>query len=677
MKKQLVCFAIIAVTALSACKGEKDTVLHGINVANLDTAAIAGNDFYQFADGGWLTSHPLKPEYPYYGTFDVLGEQVELQEKELITEIAGKTNAPGSIAQKIGDLYALKMDSVRLNKEGNAPLLPYLEKIKIIKDKSEITSVMATLFHNGLEPFFSQGIGPDYVNSSLNIYHLAQGGYAMGERDYYLENAPNILNIRAKYVEMIEKLFVLSNYSAEESKKASTAIMQIETQLAKAASSNETRRNPQANYHKISVDELIQRAPAIDWTAFFPAIGIKNIKELNLAQLEPISEVSKILQVFPLEDIKYYLTWNMINAFSSTLNDEFSTVSFEFYGKTLSGTEQQRERWKRAISVIDNNLGEAMGQLYVEKYFPPENKAKILDLVHNLQTALSERIANLPWMSDITKTKAQGKLAAFRIKIGYPDKWRDYSNLTIDKQDSYLDNGIRIQNFLFDYNIHKFNQPVDKEEWHMTPQTVNAYYSGNTNSINFPAAILQPPFFDINADDAVNYGAIGAVIGHEMTHGFDDQGRQFDKDGNMKDWWTADDAQRFNERAQVLVDYFDQIVVLDTIHANGRLTLGENIADQGGLQVAWQAYQNTLKGKTSDTIAGYTPAQRFFISYANSMATHIRNEFILYLTKADPHSLGKWRVNGALPHIDAWYDAFDVTPENTLYVPKEKRASIW
>jgi putative endopeptidase len=454
--------------------------------------------------------------------------------------------------------------------------------------------------------------------------------------------------------------------------------MKIETQLAKVASPREALRDPVANYHKIPVDELIRRASDIDWVAFFSSVGIKDIKELDLKQLEPISEVNKILKTYPLQDIKYYLAWHTINPAASFLSDEFSDARFEYYGKALSGKEVQRERWKRAVDVIDGGLGEAVGQLYVEKYFPPVAKEKMLDLVHHLQTALGERIADLSWMGAETKAKAQEKLSVFHIKIGYPDKWRDYSALTIKKDESYFENVIHSNNFDFNYIISKFNQPVDKDEWLMTPQTVNAYYNPATNEICFPAAILQPPFFDLNADDAVNYGAIGVVIGHEMTHAFDDQGRQYDKEGNLKDWWTPEDAARFKERAQVLVDYFDNIVVLDSVHANGRYTLGENIADQGGLQVSWQAYQNTLKGKEAPApIAGYTDAQRFFLGYATVWAANIRDAEILQRTKSDPHALGKWRVDGALPQIDAWYDAFGVTSENTLYVPKEKRVAIW
>ncbi|MDR1682685.1 MAG: M13 family metallopeptidase [Candidatus Symbiothrix sp.] len=662
--------------SFSACN--KTATVKGIDVANMDAAAIPGNDFYQYADGGWMASHPLKPEFARYGTFDALREQSQEKVKNLIVELSQKTNEEGSLSQKIGDLYALAMDGDRLNAEGSAPLVPYLAKINALQDKKDLTATLAALFRDGISPFFSQWVYADDRNSSINIFHINQGGYRMGDRDYYLENDEKTVNIRAKYAEVITKLFSLSGFSAEETQKASEAILRIETQFAAIASSREALRDPVANYHKISIDELIKLSPEIDWVNYFPAIGIKNIKELNVGQLAPVAEVSKVIRNESLADLKYFLLWNAMTTFSGYLSDEYSAATFEFYGKTLSGKEKQRDRWKRAVDVIDGSLGEAVGQIYVEKYFPPAAKAKMIDLVHNLQTALKERITKLEWMSDETKVKAHEKLNVFHVKIGYPDKWRDYSALSINKADSYFDNIVRSNQFDINYMISKFNQPVDKDEWLMTPQTVNAYYNPTTNEICFPAAILQPPFFNFDADDAVNYGAIGVVIGHEMTHGFDDQGRQFDKDGNLADWWTPQDAQRFTERAQVLVDYFDNIVVLDTVHANGRFTLGENIADQGGLQVSWQAYQNTLKGKSTPApIDGFSDAQRFFLAYATVWASNIRDEEILHLTKVDPHALGRWRVNGALPQIDAWYDAFDVRPENDLFVPKDKRVAIW
>ena len=678
MRKQSYLLFLGLVMITLSCTNTKKTSVDGITLTNMDTTAIPGNDFYRYANGSWAKDHPLKPEYSRYGTFDELAEKSQTQVKELITGVAQKTNVQGSVSQQISDLYSLAMDSDRLNKEGASPVQPYLEKLKAFSDKSQLTPLLAEMFRNGFSPFFNSYVYADDRNSTLNIMHLEQGGFSMGDRDYYLTDDQRSKDLRDKYVELIESLFTLNGYSPQEAKEASTAVMKIETQLAKAASSRVALRDPIANYHKMAIAELVKLSPEIDWNTLFDQMGAKGLKDLNVKQLDPISEVSKIITAYPVQDIRYYLSWDVINSSASYLSDTISKTQFAYYGKALSGTEAQKERWKRAINVVNGSLGEAVGQLYVEKYFPPVAKEKMLDLVHNLQTALGQRIQNVAWMSDTTKVKALDKLDAFHIKIGYPDKWRDYTSLTIDKKDSYWDNIVRSNNFEYDYMMNKFNKPVDKDEWLMTPQTVNAYYNPATNEICFPAAILQPPFFQMGADDAVNYGAIGVVIGHEMTHGFDDEGRQFDKEGNLSNWWTADDAKRFGEHTKMLVDYFDQIVVLDSVHANGALTLGENIADQGGLHVSWQAYQNALKGKPAPApIDGFTDAQRFFLAYATVWAGNIRDAEILRLTKMDPHSLGRWRVNGALPQVDAWYEAFNVTPDNAMYVPKEKRVSIW
>ncbi len=662
----------------AACHGPKQQTVQGIDPANMDKTVIAGDDFYRYACGGWMDSHPLSPEYSRFGTFDQLLETSQKQVKELIEEMAAKTNEAGSLSQKIGDLYTIAMDSAKLNEEGAAPVLPYLKEIDAIQDKAEITAILAKMFRNGMSPFFSHYVYADDMNSSLNILHINQGGFKMGDRDYYLEEGERPQMLRGKYVELIESMFLLSGYPADQAQAASAAIMKIETQLATISYPRVKLRIPTENYHKVTIEELQKNSPMIDWASMFNALGLKDVRDLNLSQPEPIAEVSNIIKNSSLQDLKYYLDWNAITAAASYMSDDFSDAIFEFFGKTLSGKQEQKARWKRSIDVVNGALGEAVGQIYVEKYFPPAAKEKMLSLVKNLQTALGERINNLSWMGDATKAKAQEKLAAFHIKIGYPDKWRDYSGLTVSKNESYWANIVHSNNFDYDYMVSKFNKPVDKDEWLMTPQTVNAYYNPATNEICFPAAILQPPFFNMAADDAVNYGAIGVVIGHEMTHGFDDQGRQYDKDGNLAEWWTPEDARRFDERAQVLVDFFDNIIVIDTIHANGRFTLGENIADQGGLQISWQAYQNSLQGKeTPAPIEGFTNAQRFFLGYATVWGSNIRDEEIRRLTKIDPHSLGKWRVNGALPQIDAWYEAFSVTPDNKLFIPKDKRVAIW
>lgn len=666
--------------SITACNQTKETPLlnKGIEKANLDTTVVPGDDFYRYACGGWMDNHPLKPEFSRFGTFDELRETSQEQVKALIAELSKKEQTMESAAQKIGDLYAIATDSAKLNQEGASPLQAQLQDIEAINDKKQLSAKIASLSKQGINPFFGFYVYADDKNSSMNIFHLIQGGFNMGDRDYYLENDDRSKEISSKYIEYIEKVFALAGYTSTQANDASTAIMKIESQLALKSYTREDLRIPEKNYHKISLEELQKTSPNIDWKVFFETIGLSQLKELNLAQAEPIAEVSKLIKDCSLEEIKYYLSWNTINASTSFLSDDFTKASFMFYGKTLSGKEELNARWKRAVDVVNGTLGEAVGQLYVAKHFPPAAKERMLSLVGNLQTALGERIDNLTWMGDSTKLKAHEKLQAFHVKIGYPDQWRDYSKLEIDKSKSYWHNILASNEFDFEYMIDKFDKPVDTNEWHMTPQTVNAYYNPATNEICFPAAILQAPFFNMEADDAVNYGAIGVVIGHEMTHGFDDQGRQYDKDGNLSDWWTAQDAKNFDDRAQTLVDFFNNIIVVDDVHANGRYTLGENIADHGGLQVSWQAFNNSLKDKEEPSpILGFTAAQRFFLGYATVWAGNLRKEEILRLTKVDSHSLGEWRVNAALPQIDAWYDAFDVKESNNLFVPKQNRASIW
>lgn len=677
MKRNFINLVIIFILMLTACNDQKKTTPVGVDPANLDTSAIPGDDFYQYACGGWMATHPLSPEYSRYGTFDALGEKSREQVKELIIALSQTQNEAGSSSRMIGDLYALAMDSTRLNEEGNGPIRSYLEKIEGISDKKELTETIAGMFKEQISPFFDHYVYADDKNSSMNIFHLTQGGTRMGDRDYYLAEDERAQELRQKYREMVAKLFTLSGTSAEEASRAAVAVLKLETQLARAARSRVELRDPEANYNKMTVTDLKKEVPALDWDLFFKEIGIDGIRDLNVAQPAAIIEAGKIIHDYPLDELKYYLKWNAILAASSYLSDDFSDATFEYYGKALSGKEQQQERWKRAVSIVNGCLGEAVGQVYVTQYFPPASKEKMLDLVRNLQISLGERIQALEWMSDVTKEKAMEKLGTFRVKIGYPDKWRDYSALNIDPELSYLENIARSNRFDYDYMIAKFNQSVDRDEWLMNPQTVNAYYNPATNEICFPAGILQPPFFDPEADDASNYGAIGVVIGHEMTHGFDDQGRKYDKEGNLTDWWTAEDTERFGVRAQVMVDFFNRIQVLDGVHANGELTLGENIADNGGLQVSWQAYQNSLHGKRVDPIDGFTDAQRFFLSYSAVWSGNIRDEEILNRTKTDPHSLGRWRVNGALPHIDGWYEAFGIDSENSMYLPKEERVAIW
>lgn len=669
--------AVLALAVAAGCDSKKEAVMtSGIDLTNLDTTAVQGADFYQYACGGWMKKHPLTNEYSRFGSFDMLAENNREQLKGLIVEIAAGQNAQGTIGQKIEDIYKLAMDSVKLNADGVTPIQADLEKIASVKDKSEIVPLMAELAHSGVFPYFSFYVGADIMDSKSNLFQLYQGGISLGEKEYYLDNDDVTVNIRNKYKEHIVKMFQLAGFDEAAAKKKMEAVMDIETRIAKASFSAVEQRNPAANYHKMSLDELKKEIPGIDWDAFLNGIGVKGVTELSVSQVDPIKEVEKIINSLPVENQIAYMQWSLIDRAAGYLSDDLVAQNFDFYGKTLSGKQTNQPRWKRAVSTVNGVLGEAVGQMYVEKYFPAAAKERMVQLVKNLQTALGERIRNLEWMGDSTKIKAIEKLNSFYVKVGYPDKWRDYTGLNIEK-DSYWANVKRATEFELDYMLSKAGKPVDRDEWGMTPQTVNAYYNPTTNEICFPAGILQYPFFDMNADDAFNYGAIGVVIGHEMTHGFDDQGRQFDKDGNLKDWWTAEDAKRFEERAQVMVNFFDSIQVLPGLNANGSLTLGENIADHGGLQVSFQAFKNATKDAPLLVKDGFTPEQRFFLSYAGVWAGNIRDEQIRLQTKSDPHSLGRWRVNGALPQIGAWYDAFGIKEGDPMYLAPEKRVSIW
>jgi putative endopeptidase len=649
----------------------------GIDLNNLDTTALASVDFYQYACGGWMKNHPLTDEYSRFGSFDYLAENNREQLQGLIEELAQADNTPGSVAQKVGDLYNVAMDSVKLNADGMTPIKAELERLGAIKDKAEIYAVIAELQKNGVSPYFHLFVDADDMNSNENIVNTYQGGLSLGERDYYLEEDSATTHIREAYKEHISKMFQLAGFDQTASQKAMESVMNIENRLAKISRSKADRRDPHANYNKLSMDDVKKNTKSFDWDAYLKAFGINELKELNVRQPEVIAEVANIINDTPVEQQVAYLQWNLINSAAGYLSDDFVNEDFNFYGKTMQGKKELQPRWKRAVGTLNGSLGEAVGQMYVEKYFPAEAKQRMIELVANLQKALGERISALSWMSDATKEKALEKLATFHVKVGYPDKWKDYSALNISTADSYWANIERANQWEHAQMLDKIGKPVDKDEWLMTPQTVNAYYNPTTNEICFPAGILQYPFFDMNADDAFNYGAIGVVIGHEMTHGFDDQGRQYDKDGNLKDWWTEEDAKNFEARAQVLVDFYNNIEVAPGVHANGKVTLGENIADQGGLQVSFQAFKNATKNAPLAEVDGFTPEQRFFLAYANVWAGNIRPEEILRRTKQDEHSLGKWRVNGALPQIGAWYEAFGIDENAPMYVPAEKRVAIW
>lgn len=677
-KKNYVAVATLAFAMLTSCAGQKEAKsTSGIDLANMDTTVSAGTDFFRYACGGWNDAHPLTAEYSRYGTFDELFENSQKQLRELIEGLAAqKNNQAGSAAQKIGDLYNMAMDSVTLNKQGAEPVKAMLDKIAGLKDKNEIVPMMTEMAHIGIGTYFRSYVYADPKNSSVNILQMGQGGINLGEKEYYLDTDSITQNIREQYKLYIGKLFQLAGFSEADAQQKVADVMEIETAIAKVSRSATELRDPEANYHKMSFDELKKTIAGIDWDAYMKGLGIQAPAELNVEQVEPIQEVARLMNTLPLSKHVSYLEYNLLDAAASCLSDDFVAARFDFYGKVLSGRQVNQPRWKRAVNSVNGMLGELVGEMYVEKYFPAAAKERMVKLVKNLQTALGERIDAQEWMSDSTKIRAHEKLAAFHVKVGYPDKWKDYSKLEI-KNDSYWANVCRASEWGFNDMYSRIGKPVDKDEWLMTPQTVNAYYNPSTNEICFPAAILQPPFFNMEADDAANYGAIGVVIGHEMTHGFDDQGRQFDKDGNLTDWWAPGDADRFKERAQVMVDFFNKIEVLPGLQANGELTLGENLADHGGLNVAYLAFQNATKDAPLGVVDGFTPEQRFFLAYATLWAGNIRDEQIRVYTKSDPHSLGKWRVNGALPHIQAWYDAFHITPSDPLYVAPENRVNVW
>lgn len=672
-------FSVAALcVALASCNSGKQpaALTAGIDLANLDTTYLPGTDFYRYACGGWIKNNPLTDEYSQYGSFTVLAENNRKQIQGLIEELAASQHEAGSVAQKVGDLYKIAMDSVKLNQDGVAPIKAELEEIAALKDKKDVYALLGSLERRGITSYLGTGVGADQMNSDMNAVYTSQAGLSMGERDYYLATDEATTKIREAFKVHVQKMYQLAGFDEATAQKGRDLVMDVETRLAKAFRSMVELRDPHANYNKMSMADIKKNYATFNWDAYLTNLGLKDVQEIIVGQPEALAEAAKILDTLPADQQALYLQWKLIDAAASYLNDAIVEQNFDFYGRTMSGAQEMQPRWKRAVSTVSGVLGEAVGQMYVEKYFPAAAKERMVGLVKNLQNALGERIQALEWMGDSTKVKALEKLSTFHVKIGYPDRWKDYSALEV-KDDSFWANIERATCWLSDENMAKAGKPVDKDEWLMTPQTVNAYYNPTTNEICFPAAILQPPFFDMNADDAFNYGAIGVVIGHEMTHGFDDQGRQYDKDGNLKDWWTEEDAKKFEERANVMVAFFDSIEVAPGVHANGKMTLGENIADHGGLQVAFQAFKNATANAPLEVKDGFTPEQRFFLAYAGVWANNIRPEAVLQMTKIDVHSLGEWRVNGALPHIGAWYDAFGVTDQDPMFIPVAERVSIW
>jgi putative endopeptidase len=667
-------------TMVSLCACTHAPKPSGITLSNLDTTACPQTDFYQYATGGWQKNNPLPVEFARYGTFDKLARENVKQINDLIAELSEQPGADGSIAHKVALLYKMGMDSVALNEQGAAPIRSLLKDIAAIAGPQALQSAITDLHKKGITPFFSLFAEADFTDSSMDIAWLYQSGLGLGDRDYYIDNDAHTESIRTAYREMIRNLFHLSAYDLITGLNAgqlAESVVALETKLAQAQMSRHDQRDPYKIFNKKTTAELDTLSPSFDFPAYFTDLGLQSVDSLNVAQPDYITAVNNILKSEKQEDINTYLAWTVINMASAYLSDDFISENFNFYGRTLSGTQELRPRWERVVNTVNGALGEAVGKLYVAKYFPPSAKEDMLQLVQNLQTTLGERIWAATWMNEVTKLKALEKLHAFRVKIGYPDKWRDYSELAL-QPDNFFANMIRSNEFENAYTLNKINKPNDMDEWEMTPQTVNAYYNPTTNEICFPAGILQPPFFFAGADNAVNYGAIGVVIGHEMTHGFDDQGRQYDRNGNLHDWWQPEDAENFKQRAQILSNSFDSIEVAPGQHADGKFTLGENIADNGGLQIAFQALQKAIVDRSiAGSMDGFTPEQRFFIAYAGVWAANITDKEILRRTKEDPHALGKWRVNGALPHVEAFLEAFNVQPGDVMFLGPEKRAVIW
>lgn len=674
MKKRTILIAL----ACGMLTANAQTLSSGIDKSNLDTSIKPGNDFYRYAAGGWLKAHPLDAEHTDNGAFTDLYEANQLKIQNLILEYAAKPQPKGTLGQKLGTLYNLMMDSVRLNREGYDPIKPTLARIEAIKDRHEYQLVTAQLDRMGEGTMmFGVGVGADMRNAAMNIVSVGQGGIGLSTRDYYLNDDPQTVKVRNAYKAYLKRLFEMTGSDEATAEKKMQAVLAIETRIAKASYSRVELRDISKNYHKMTYNQLVSDFPGIDWGNAFLQQGFPRFDEVDVGQPEPIHEVEKILAETPLDDLKAYAEIKVISGASSQLSDAFRAEAFKF-SSVLSGVQQDRPRWKRAVSLVSGVFGDAVGKLYVEKYFPESSKKRMLELVHNLQTALSQRISEATWMSDATKAQAKDKLENFIIKIGYPDKWKDYSRLQVSDSLSLYENLAHISEFLtLDELSRKVNKPVDKSEWGMTPQTINAYYNPTTNEICFPAAILQPPFFDPSADDAANYGAIGAVIGHEMSHGFDDQGSQFDKTGNQHDWWTAQDKKNYEARTKVLENYFSNVEAVPGKKINGKLTLGENIGDNGGLNVAFRALQNSLKTHPLGIKDGFTPEQRFFLSWARVWASNVRPEYVEYIITVDPHSPNEARVNAALPQIDGWYDAFHIKKGDKLFIPKNKRAHIW
>ena len=677
MKKIIPIVAFCSFTLTGMAQNDLGT---GLNGADIDKSVRPADDFYQFACGGWMQAHPLPAAYSRYGSFDKLGEDNVKRLNGILNELKTKEYAEGTTERKLSDLYKLATDENRRNADGVAPIMPMLNRIQAAKDVKSLVALQMEMSTYTSNEFYGIYIGADRKNSKQNIVNVMQSGLILRQKEYYLDNDSATSDIRESYKKHIVNMFKFFGFSEKASQKKMQNILRLETELAKVSKSNTELRDPEANYHKMTLKEFNARYPHLYMEQIANASGLesKYMQNIVVGQPEFLDGADKLMATLKAEELRDYMQWRHILSAVSYLSDDAVAANFEFFGKKMSGRKEDHPLWKRATAQVEGQMGEALGKIYTEKYFPESSKQRMKQLVKNLQVSLGERIEAQTWMSDETKKNALDKLNSFYVKIGYPDKWTDMSQLVIDAKKSYYDNIVECKKFWNTYDIQqKAGKPVDRDEWHMTPQTVNAYYNPTTNEICFPAGILQPPFFDANADDAFNYGAIGVVIGHEMTHGFDDSGRHYDKDGNMNDWWTKADGDKFTKRADVCVDYFSNIKVLPDLNANGKFTLGENLADHGGLMVSFNAFKHAMKSQPCGEKDGFTPEQRFFLAYSGVWAGNITEAEIRNRTKSDPHSLGRWRVNGALPHIDAWYEAFDVKEGDKMFVPKAERLELW
>ena len=667
--------ASVSVSALA-----QEPLHSGLDVTDFDTAIRPGDDFYGYACGGWMTKNPLPAAYSRYGSFDKLQEDNNKRINAILSELQNNTYEEGTIEQKLSDLYKLAMDIDRRNQDGVTPVMPLIKRLEAAKTNQQLLAIQLEQAPYGEEEFFNAGFGADDKNATQNILNVYQGGLSLGQKEYYLDNDKATTDIREAYKKHIVKMFQLFGFSKSAATAKMKNIMKVETALAKVSKSRTELRDPEANYNKMTLAAFKERYPNLPLEKMLNARGVESkfFQEMVVGQPAFLDGANQLVGSMKPSEYRDVMEWGIITESANYLCDATIAESFDFEGRVLSGRKENHPLWKRSTSQVERVMGEALGKIYAEKYFPASSKQRMTTLVKNLQIALGERIAAQDWMNDSTKVNALLKLNTFYVKIGYPDKWTDISDLKIDPKKSYYENMMECSRFWTKWAIdHRVGKPVDRDDWHMTPQTVNAYYNPTTNEICFPAGILQYPFFDPSADDAFNYGAIGVVIGHEMTHGFDDQGRRFDKDGNMKDWWMESDGKNFTERTNRYADFFSAISVLPDLKANGRLTLGENLADHGGLQVAFTAYKNATKNQPLGVIDGLTADQRFFHAYAGVWAGNITEAEIRKRTKSDPHSLGRWRVNGALPHVDAWYEAFGVKEGDKMFIPKSERLQLW